>query len=59
MAEYICTGRATLAGVVFYVTAESVDGARRKFKSGDFGGVEYDEAELIDYDITGSVEENL
>jgi hypothetical protein len=59
MNEFIMTGRLTLEGVVFYVTAENRANALDKAARGDYDSYDTDQADVVDWRISpNSIEEN-
>lgn len=59
MPRFIARGSVTLKGVVFKITADNIDSARKKVRNGEFDEYETDNGEAIDWEIdTGSVEGN-
>jgi len=52
MPEYHFTGTATLRGVDFYITADTLEDARAKAARGEIDFSEEDAAEMYDFNIT-------
>jgi hypothetical protein len=53
--EYTIKCRVTLAGADMIVKASSPGEALRKAKANDFESVEYDQAEMVDWEVTGTL----
>jgi hypothetical protein len=55
MPEYSIRCRVTLEGATMYITADNKTEAMRKAKANEFDNVEYDRAEVVDWDLTGTL----
>jgi hypothetical protein len=55
MPEYSIRCRVTLEGATMYITADSPSEAKRKAQAHEFDNIEYDQAELVDWDLTGTI----
>jgi len=55
MPEYSVRCRVTLEGATMYITADSPSEAKRKAQSNEYDSLEYDQAELVDCDLTGTL----
>lgn len=51
MPKYECRGSVELSGVVFTITADNIDDARKKARNGEYDEYEIDRAETVNLEM--------